>query len=93
MLCRKNPGSKWTAWLVLIVLAAVLACLAEREMTMLAGPPFSGYAKVFLIFFAAIFFLLLCAWAVLWLMLQRLQPKPPETSNQAVERTIDSLDS
>jgi len=87
MLPRKGSRSNWAVWLVLIVLAAVLAFLAEREITMVAGLPFSGYAKVFLIFFAAILFFLLCGWAALWLILQRLQPKPPETSNHAMERT------
>jgi hypothetical protein len=80
MLPRKSTRPKAIVWLVLIILAGFLAFLAERELTLIAGPPFSGYVKVFLICFAAILFLLLCGWAIFWLILQRLQPKPPKTT-------------
>jgi hypothetical protein len=92
MLPRKTWRPKATVWLVLIVSAAVLAFLTERQITLIAGPPFAGYVKVFVIFFAAILCILLCGWAILWLILQRLQPKPPETSNQAMQRTAGRLD-
>jgi flagellar biogenesis protein FliO len=88
------PDKSWrpkaAVWLVLVASAAVLAFLAERQITFVAGVPFSGYVKVFVTLFAAILFILLCGWGILWLMLQRLHPKPPETSNHAMERTAGS---
>jgi len=89
MLADQSWRPKAAVWLALIASAAVLAFLAERQITFIAGVPFAGYVKVFVIFFAAILFILLCGWGILWLILQRLHPKPPETSNHAMERTPD----
>jgi hypothetical protein len=92
MLPRKTWRPKATVGLALIVSAAVLAFLTERQITLIGGPPFPGHVKVFVIFFAAILFILLCGWAILWLIMQRLRPKPPETSKQAMQRTAGRLD-
>jgi hypothetical protein len=68
-------------WLALVALAATLACLALRQIDLIAGPPFPsfrGYVLIFIIFFIAISVTLLVGYAVVAFLWERFQRKPRE---------------